>query len=71
MGEQLVHRLGTKGYSEWGGIRLAICHQWGFIGLRPWPCALQHLINNQDTGLEEILSKFADYTKLGKAVNSV
>lgn len=48
--------LGTKGYTEWGDIRLVICHQWGSIGLHPWPCALQHLINNQDTGLEGILS---------------
>lgn len=71
MGEQLVHRLGTKGYGEWGDIRLAICHQWGFTGLHPWLYALQHLINNQDIGLEEILSKFADYTKLGGAVKSL
>lgn len=57
---------------QWMGwdIRLATCHQWGSIELHPWPCALQHLINNQDTGLERILIKFADYTKLEGAVNS-
>ena len=69
MDEQLAHKgLGTKGYSEWGDIRLETWHWWGSAGSILGPVLLNILIN--DLGLEGILSKFSDNAKLRGDVES-
>ncbi|TRZ06592.1 hypothetical protein HGM15179_020515, partial [Zosterops borbonicus] len=70
MGEQLAHGLGAKSYSEWGDIRLTTCSGvlQGFILI---PVLFNIIINGLDAGLEGILSKFADNTKLRGVVDSL
>ncbi|RMC07091.1 hypothetical protein DUI87_16547 [Hirundo rustica rustica] len=68
MGEQLVHRMGTKGCSEWGDIRLVTCHYWGSSVSILGPVFFNIFINDLDTGLE---GKFSDDMKLGRAVGSL
>ncbi|KAF4801076.1 hypothetical protein TURU_037207 [Turdus rufiventris] len=69
MGEQLAHGLGTKGFSEWGDIRLVTNEvPQGFILS---PALFNIILNGLDEGLEGILSKFTDDIKLGEAVDSL
>ncbi|KAJ7419366.1 hypothetical protein WISP_54320 [Willisornis vidua] len=58
--EQLAHKLGTKSYSECGPVTGGILQGSIFS-----PVLFNIFINNLDTGLEGILLKFANYSKLG------
>ena len=72
-----MNKTSLKGYGKWGCIRLAASHQWGpprlhfrssvFIGF----IGFSVFVNDLDVGLEGVLSKFADDSKLGGVVDSV
>lgn len=69
LGEQLADRLSSKHYGKCGYTRLVGSHQWRSPGFSFRVNTLQCFKSDLHTGIECILSKFADDAKLGSAVD--
>lgn len=54
--------------SDWGPVT---CHKWGSARLLPQALLFGIFIHDLDKGRKGILSKFADYTEFGGAVDSL
>ena len=62
--------MGPKGLHQKCSIKLADGHKQGSPGLHLGPLLLKVFISDLHVGPEDVLSKFADDTKLGGAVAS-